>query len=97
MVKISTGEESEDFFESAVLTFGMGALLQREKQTLPEFLHWCNTGDLVKVIEALEIGDIAEEVNLLNTGIILPVMKKQNAVAELLLNQPNANVNFEDD
>ena len=86
MVKISTGEESEDFFESAVLTFGMGALLQREKQTLPELLHWCNTGDLEKVIEAREIGDVAGEVNLLNTGLILAVMKKQNVVAELLLN-----------
>ena len=74
----------------------MGALLQREHQTLPEFLQWCNTGDLQKVIEALESDKVAEEVNLLNTGLILAVMKKQNTVAELLLKQPNANVNFED-
>ena len=90
VVKISTT------ILSAVLTFGMGALLQREKQTLPEFLHWCNTGDLQKVTNALESDNVAEEVNLLNTGLILAVMKKQNAVAELLLNQPNTNVNFED-
>ena len=74
----------------------MGALLQREKQSLPEFLHWCNTGDLQKVVEALESGDVADDSNLLNTGLILAVMKKQNAVAELLLKQPSVNVNFED-
>ena len=64
---------------------------------VPSLVPWCNTGDLEKVIEALEIGDVAEEVNLLNTGLVLGVMKKKNAAAELLLNQPNANVNFEDD
>ena len=55
---------------------------------MPEFLHWCNTGNLEKVIEALEIGDVAGEVNLLNTGLVRAIMKKLNAVAEqeLLLN-----------
>ena len=74
----------------------MGALLQQEHKTLPEFLQWCITGDFQKVIEALESDEVAEEVDLLNTGLILAVMKKQNTVAELLLKQPNADVNFED-
>ena len=56
-------------------------------------MQWCNTGDLQKVIEALESDEVDEEVD---TGLILAVMKKQNTVAELLLKQPNADVNFED-
>ena len=74
----------------------MGALLQKEQETLPDFLQWCNTGDLQKVTEALERDEVGGDANLLNTGLVLAVMKKQNAVAEVLLKQPNVNVNFED-
>ena len=74
----------------------MGALLQKEQETLPDFLQWCNTGDLQKVTEALERDEVVGDANLLNTGLVLAVMKKQNAVAEVLLKQPIVSVNFED-